>query len=53
MPPCRTTPEIRDASMPDSRATIESASSEVWRCLAVEIGRHVFRQHEQASSATH
>src|SRR5713226_3993395 len=32
MPPCRTTLEIREASMPDSRATIESASSEVWRC---------------------
>src|SRR3954447_11256337 len=32
MPPWRTTPEIRDASMPDSRATIASASSDVWRC---------------------
>src|SRR5712671_4820418 len=34
MPPCRTAPEMRDASMPDSRATIESASSEVARCWA-------------------
>src|ERR1700757_1256376 len=32
MPPCLTTLEIRDASMPDSRATMVSASSEVWRC---------------------
>ena len=32
MPPCRTTPEIRDGSMPDSRATIASASSDVSRC---------------------
>src|SRR4029079_13583393 len=34
MPPWRTTAEMRDASMPDSRATIESASSEVARCWA-------------------
>src|ERR1700682_3016441 len=34
MPPCRTTAEMRDGSMPDSRATIESASSEVSRCWA-------------------
>src|ERR1700716_1021632 len=32
MPPCRTTLEIRAGSMPDSRATMVSASSEVWRC---------------------
>src|SRR5712675_443381 len=32
MPPWRTTLEICDASMPDSRATMASASSEVWRC---------------------
>src|SRR6266480_4547124 len=32
MPPCRTTAEMCWASMPDSRATIASASSEVWRC---------------------
>src|SRR6266550_1851006 len=32
MPPWRTTLEMRDASMPDSRATMASASSEVWRC---------------------
>src|ERR1019366_4692437 len=32
MPPCRTTVEMRAASMPDSRATMASASSEVWRC---------------------
>src|ERR1700733_10811350 len=32
MPPCRTTLEMRAASMPDSRATMASASSEVWRC---------------------
>src|SRR6185312_5752691 len=32
MPPWRTTLEIRAASMPDSRATMASASSEVWRC---------------------
>src|SRR5258707_12555990 len=34
MPPCRTTLEIRCGSMPDSRATMASASSEVWRCWA-------------------
>src|SRR5882724_3780335 len=34
MPPCRTTLEMRDGSMPDSRATMASASSEVWRCWA-------------------
>src|SRR5258708_24619524 len=32
MPPCRPTLEMRGASMPDSRATMPSASSEVWRC---------------------
>src|ERR1700722_19840721 len=32
MPPWRTTLEMRAASMPDSRATIASASSEVCRC---------------------
>src|SRR3984893_5938149 len=32
MPPCRTALEMRGASMPDSRATMASASSEVWRC---------------------
>src|SRR5664279_5393354 len=32
MPPWRTTVEMRAASMPDSRATMASASSEVWRC---------------------
>src|SRR5882762_5047039 len=32
MPPCRTTLEIRGASMPDSRATMARASSDVWRC---------------------
>src|SRR6266436_5662043 len=32
MPPCRTAVEMREASMPDSRATMASASSEVWRC---------------------
>src|ERR1700694_2607729 len=32
MPPCRTTLEMRGASIPDSRATMASASSEVWRC---------------------
>src|SRR5580700_176116 len=32
MPPWRTTLEICAASMPDSRATMVSASSEVWRC---------------------
>src|SRR5450755_1865275 len=32
MPPCRTTVEMRAASIPDSRATMASASSEVWRC---------------------
>src|SRR3981189_2092889 len=32
MPPCRTTLEIRGASMPDSRATMVRASSDVWRC---------------------
>src|SRR6267142_3953181 len=34
MPPCRTTLEMRDGSMPDSCATMVSASSEVWRCWA-------------------
>jgi hypothetical protein len=34
MPPCRTAAEMRDASMPDSLATIASASSEVARCWA-------------------
>src|ERR1700751_1444790 len=34
MPPWPTTVEIREASMPDSRATMASASSEVWRCWA-------------------
>src|SRR6187200_464476 len=34
MPPCRTTLEIRAGSMPDSRATMVSASSEVSRCWA-------------------
>src|SRR5665213_1870433 len=34
MPPCRTTPEMCWASMPDSRATMASASSDVWRCWA-------------------
>src|SRR6266568_9311447 len=34
MPPCRTTVEMRDAAMPDSCATIASASSEVSRCWA-------------------
>src|SRR5579863_6370356 len=32
MPPCRTAVEMRAASMPDSRATIASASSDVSRC---------------------
>src|SRR3954467_12437671 len=32
MPPCRTTLEIRGASMPDSRATMVSASSDEARC---------------------
>src|SRR5580704_5131514 len=32
MPPWRTTLEMRAGSMPDSRATIASASSEVCRC---------------------
>src|SRR5882724_8292481 len=32
LPPCRTTLEMREVSMPDSRATMASASSEVWRC---------------------
>src|SRR5882724_261571 len=32
MPPWRTTLEMREASMPDSRATMASASSEVRRC---------------------
>src|ERR1700761_7741011 len=32
MPPWRTTVEMRLASMPDSLATMASASSEVWRC---------------------
>src|ERR1700682_105216 len=32
MPPWRTTLEMREASIPDSRATMASASSEVWRC---------------------
>src|ERR1700761_3065934 len=32
MPPWRTTLDIRAASMPNSRATMASASSEVWRC---------------------
>src|ERR1700730_4224976 len=32
MPPCRTTPEMREDSMPDSRATIASASSDASRC---------------------
>src|ERR1700682_2924523 len=32
MPPCRPTLEMRGASMPDSRATMASASSEAWRC---------------------
>src|SRR3954454_6362855 len=34
MPPWRTTLEIRAASIPDSRATMASASSEVWRCCS-------------------
>src|SRR5579871_2708255 len=34
MPPWRTAVEIRDPSIPDSRATMASASSEVWRCWA-------------------
>src|ERR1700722_7566156 len=34
MPPCRTTLEMRAGSMPDSRATMTSASSEAWRCWA-------------------
>src|ERR1700730_3928548 len=32
MPPCRTTLEMRSASIPDSLATMASASSEAWRC---------------------
>src|SRR3954447_1288936 len=34
MPPWRTTLEMREPSMPDSRATMASASSEVWRCCS-------------------
>src|SRR6201996_7119321 len=34
MPPWRTTLEMCAASMPDSRATMASASSEVWRCCS-------------------
>src|SRR6267142_489280 len=34
MPPCRAAVEMRDASMPDSFATMASASSEVKRCWA-------------------
>src|ERR1700686_4479543 len=32
MPPCPPAVEMARASMPDSRATIASAASEVWRC---------------------
>src|ERR1700758_741679 len=38
MPPWRTTLEMRSASMPDSRATIASASSEVCRCWVSKSG---------------
>src|SRR3954470_10337223 len=34
MPPWRTTLEMREGSMPDSRATMARASSEVWRCCS-------------------
>src|SRR5271163_4678001 len=34
MPPCRTAVEMRSGAIPDSRATIASASSDVWRCCA-------------------
>src|ERR1700733_4656476 len=38
MPPWRTTLEMRAASIPDSRATIASASSEVCRCWVSKSG---------------
>ena len=47
MPPCRTTAEMRDASMPDSLRHDRERFFRGLALLGVEIGRHIFRQHHR------